>query len=511
MTTTSAPDTGYSYRRRWASAAVLSASLLVITVDLTILNVALPDLARDLRPTADQQLWIVDIYSLVLAGLLLSMSSLGDRWGRKRMLLTGFAMFGGASALVLVADSPGEVIAVRALLGIGGAMIMPNTLSLLRSVFTDPAERATALGLWAAVSGLGAAVGPIAGGVLLEYFSWRAAFLVNVPLMALALLAGWLILPESRHPSPARWDVVGAILSITGMVLLVWSIKRFAKESDLTAPVAWLALLAAVAVLAVFVRRCLRRTDALLDVRLFRRRPFSAGILAALGSMFALAAALLLLAQWLQLVEGHTPIQAGIRLLPIAGAAMVSSVIAAPLARRIGARRVLAGGIAVAGLGMASLYLGSETIPFGLIAAAQALVGFGIGSLAIASAMIMAGTPDAKAGNAAALEETAYDLGNVLGVAILGSIASVLYRSTLSSTPLPGVDGELAHAAGESLGSAMGIAQETGSVELAHRSAEAFTESLETTSLIGGIVLLAVAAAVFAITPRGTDITQQQH
>jgi MFS transporter, DHA2 family, multidrug resistance protein len=511
MTTTSALATGYSYRRRWASAAVLSASLLVITVDLTILNVALPDLAGDLRPTADQQLWIVDIYSLVLAGLLLSMSSLGDRWGRKRMLLSGFATFGGASALVLVADSPEAVIAVRALLGVGGAMIMPSTLSLLRSVFTDPAERATALGLWAAVSGLGAAVGPIAGGVLLEYFSWRAAFLVNVPLMAVALIAGWLILPESKHPSPARWDVVGAILSIAGMVLLVWSIKRFAKESDLTAPVAWLALLAAIAVLAFFVRRCLRRTDALLDVRLFRRRPFSAGILAALGSMFALAAALLLLAQWLQLVEGHSPIQAGVRLLPIAGAAMVSSVIAAPLARRIGARPVLAGGIAVAGIGMASLYLGSETIPFGLVAAAQALVGFGIGSLAIASAMIMAGTPDAKAGNAAALEETAYDLGNVLGVAILGSAASVLYRSTLSSTPLPGVDGELARAAGESLGSAMGIAAETGSAELAQRSAVAFTEALETTSLIGGVVLLAVAAAVYAITPRGTDITQQQH
>lgn len=497
-----------SFRRRWASAAVLSVSLLVVVVDMTILNIALPDLAADLRPSADQQLWIIDIYSLVLAGSLLSMSSLGDRWGRKRMLLLGFTMFGAASALALVATTPEIVIGVRALLGVGGAMIMPTTLSLLRSVFTDPSERATALGLWAAVSGLGAAVGPIAGGLLLEYFSWRAAFLVNVPLMGLALIAAAIILPESRHPQPGRWDVVGAGMSILGMVLLVWSIKRLAKE-EFAAPGAWVALAAAVIVLGAFVWRCMRRSDALLDIGLFTSRPFSAGVLAALGSMFGLAAALLLLAQWLQLVEGHSPIQAGIRLLPVAAAAMVSSILAPLTAKAIGARPVLAGGIALAGLGMAIMWWGSGSIPFGLVVVSQIFIGFGIGSLAIASAMIMSGTPDEKAGNAAALEETSYDLGNVLGVAVLGSIAAVLYRSTLTADLAGAPDPTMVSAAGESLGSAMTIAEQSNSPELAAAAADAFTGALRDTSLVGGLILMAVAGLVWMITPRGTDITQQ--
>src|SRR5690606_7109159 len=190
---------------------------LVIMMDITVLNVALPDLAAQLRPTANQQLWIVDAYSLALAGLLVPMSALADRWGRKRLLLTGFTVFGGVSLLVLAAASPAAVIAVRALLGAGGAMIMPTTLSMIRSVFTDPRERATALGVWAAVSSLGMAVGPIVGGVLLERFSWHAAFLVNVPLMVAALAAGLLLLPEVRAPNPGRWDVVATVLSVVGM------------------------------------------------------------------------------------------------------------------------------------------------------------------------------------------------------------------------------------------------------------------------------------------------------
>jgi DHA2 family multidrug resistance protein-like MFS transporter len=190
--------------RRWGALAVLSASLLVVVMDLTILTIALPDLAADLRPSAAQQLWIIDSYSLVLAGLLVSMSALADRWGRRRMLLAGFVVFGGASALVLVARSAETVVAVRALLGIGGAMIMPTTLSMIRTVFTDPRERATALGVWSAVAALGAAVGPIVGGLLLENFGWRAAFLVNVPCMAVALVAGVLVLPEARDPALAE-------------------------------------------------------------------------------------------------------------------------------------------------------------------------------------------------------------------------------------------------------------------------------------------------------------------
>ncbi|MDA3647132.1 MFS transporter [Saccharopolyspora indica] len=485
-------------RRRWAGLGVLAASLLVIAMDMTILNVALPSLAADLRPGADQQLWIIDVYSLVLAGLLIPMSRLADRWGRKKLLLSGFAVFGGASLLVLAADTAGAVIAVRALLGVGGAMIMPTTLSMIRSLFTDPRERATALGVWAAVSSLGMAVGPIAGGLLLEHFSWHAAFLVNVPLMIAALVAGLALLPEVRDPAPGRWDVLGTAQAIAGMVALIWAIKRLAKlgPADL---VSWAALAAAAGLLTWFVLRCLRRPDPLLDVGLFARRPFTAGVLAALASMFAMAALLLLVAQWFQLVEGLSPLQTGVYLLPMALGAAIASPLAPTVAARIGARTTVAGGLAVAGLGFLSLHVLPLTYPVVLLA--LTLLGIGASSLAIASAIIMSGTPPEKAGNAAAAEETAYDLGNVLGVAVLGSAASVAYRAYLEAGS-PGVPA----GAEESLGAALDIAAETGAAELAVRAEAAFNHSLAQTGLFGGLIMIATAVAVFLLLPKNTGL-----
>ncbi|WP_320669436.1 MFS transporter [Patulibacter defluvii] len=499
--------------RRWAALAVLSASLLVVTMDLTILNVALPELAADIEPSATEQLWIVDVYSLVLAGLLISMSAFADRRGRKLVLLAGFAVFGGASALVVVADSPLAVIAVRALLGIGGAMIMPTTLSMVRSIFLDPAERATALGVWSAVSAVGAAVGPIVGGFLLEHFSWQAAFLVNVPLMVLGIAAGVVLLPEVRVPRPGRWDAVATALSIAGMVALIWSIKHFAKQQDLLDPLALAALAAALVLLVAFVRRCLRRDDPLLDVRLFASRPFTAGVVAALGTMFGLAAVLFLLAQWLQLVEHHGPLAAGVRLLPLAGAGLLSSIVAPPLAARIGPRLVLAAGLAVAGAGLLVLGLAGRDLAYGTVAVALALVGGGVGSLAMASAIIMLGTPNERAGSAAAIEESAYDVGNVLGVAILGSVAALLYRDGLDLGPaLSGALGPEASAHAEgSLAAATAIADEARLPALASHAGDAFVSALADTSLIGGVAMLAVAALVFVLVPRGMTLTGSAH
>ncbi len=498
-----------SPRRRWAALAVLSASLLVVVMDMTILNVALPAIAADLAPSATEQLWIVDAYSLLLAGLLIPMSALADRVGRKRMLLAGFGVFGAASLLVLLADAPLAVIAVRALLGVGGAMIMPTTLSSIRVIFPDPAERAKALGVWAATSSSGIAVGPIVGGFLLEHFSWQAAFLVNVPVMVAAVVAGILLLPESRDPAPGRWDVLGTALSIVGMVSLVWSIKRFA-EHGVGDPAPWLALVAAVALLTWFVRRCLRRPDPLLDVRLFRRLPFTGGAVAALVAMFAMGAALLLLAQWLQLVEGHSPLAAGVRLLPLAVGAVVASPLAPVLAGRIGARTVLAGGLAVAGVGFLLLRLAGDDLGYPVVAVALALLGAGAGSLTIASAIIMAGTPPEKAGNAAAVEEVSYDLGTVLGVAILGSVAAALYRSGLEDAA-SGVAPELVDEAGESLGAALEIAAGTGDATLALQAQTAFTDALIQVGLVGGLLLLAFSVLVFRLVPRGFDVTHQSH
>ncbi|MEU0491367.1 MFS transporter [Nocardiopsis sp. NPDC006139] len=508
MTAHPPPTTTPTRRRRWAGLAVLSAGLLVVAMDMTVLNVALPDLAAHLRPTAAQQLWIIDIYSLVLAGLLVPMSALADRWGRRLLLLTGFTVFGGASLLVLLADTPAAVIAVRSLLGAGGAMIMPTTLSMIRSLFPDPRERATALGVWAATSSLGMAVGPILGGLLLEHFTWHAAFLVNVPVMAAALAAGLLLLPEARDPAPGTWDATATVQAIVGMVALVWAIKHFAKAGP-GDPAAWAALAAALAVLTWFVLRCLRRPDPLLDVRLFARPQFTAGVLAALTSMLAMAALLLLVAQWLQLVLMLSPFMAGIHLTPMAAGAVIASPLAPRVADLIGARAALSGGLAVAGAGLALLHLAPPLVP--VVLTALLLIGCGAGALTIASAIIMSGTPAAKAGNAAAIEETAYDLGNVLGVAVLGSIAAALYRARLDTAGITGpTTTELAHAR-ESLGAALEIAEHTGTAELAARAGTAFTDSLSLTGLIGALVMLTAAAAVFALVPRRLDLHTQHH
>ncbi|GAA2671553.1 quaternary ammonium compound efflux MFS transporter QacA [Streptomyces aculeolatus] len=501
---------GLSRGRRWAALAVLSASLLVIAMDVTILNVALPHITADLAPSAAQQLWIVDVYALILAGLLVPVSALADRYGRKRMLLAGYLLFGGFSLAILAADSAAGVILIRALLGVAGAMIMPTTLSMVRVVFTDPRERATALGVWAATSAVGIAVGPVVGGLLLTHVSWHSAFLINVPLMAAAIVAGLFLLPEYRTAHRPRWDVPGTVAIIAGMVALVWSIKHFAKEG-FGAPESWAALGAAVLALGWFVRRNLRRPDPMLDLRLFRRPPFTAGIVAALASMFALGALLLLVAQWLQLVDGRTPLQAGVALTPAAIAMCVASPLAPALAARIGARTVLAGGLAIAGLGFLVIHLAPSPIGYPWMAVALALLGGGGGSLAVASGIVMAGTPQEKAGNAAALEETSYELGSVLGVAVLGSIAAAVYRSRLGEGALSALTPGQAGDARESLAGAVEVAERTGSAGLAARAGDAFVDSLALTGLVGFFALLGAAVLTAVLVPRNLDLTKQSH
>ncbi|WP_034516071.1 MFS transporter [Actinomadura rifamycini] len=497
--------------RRWAGLAVLSASLLLVVMDITILNVALPAISADLRPDTVSLLWMVDVYALVVAGLLVTVSALGDRWGRKRMLISGFAVFGTASVLVVFADSPGDVIAVRALLGVGGAMIMPSTLSMIRTLFPDGRERATALGVWAAMAAFGAAFGPIVGGFLLEHFSWHSAFLVNVPVMAAAIVAGLLLLPEARHPRPGPLDFPAVVLSMAGMVALVYAIKNAGKYG-LTDATALVSAAVAAAALGWFVRRSLRRPDPLLDLRLFRLPSFGAGALAAMTTELAMAGMMLLMAQWMQLVQGYGPLETGLRLLPTALAAIVASPAAPAVAARVGARTVLAGGLAVAALGFAVLGLAPQPIGYWPVALALMLIGLGMGSLAIASAVIMAGAPPEKAGSAAAVEETSYDIGGALGIALLGSLAAAVYRSDLSTGELAslGVTGGAADAARESLTGALDVA---GSVNasLADSARTAFEHSLGLTGLAGALLMLAAAAVVWRLTPRDLDLSAADH
>lgn len=491
MTTTTRPQPAAAQdRRRWAGLAVLAASLLVVVMDMTVLNVALPDLTEDLHAGALAQLWIVDVYSLVLAGLLVPVAALADRWGRRRMLLTGFTIFAVASLAALVARSPGDVIAVRALLGVGGAMIMPATLSLIRALFPDARERAFALGLWAATAAVGGAVGPIVGGALLSAFSWHAAFLVNVPLMVVALVAGLLLLPESRSEQPGRVDAIGVLLSVGGMVAAVYGVKHLGK-GDLDVPTL-LVLVAGLAMLAGFVLRCLRQDEPMLAVRLFANPVFRAGVVTALVSSTAMMALLFVGSQWLQLVQGWSPLKAGVALLPMALGGLIGPPLAPAVAARFGARNVVVAGLVVLAAGLLVIWLLPRPMPYAGIAVSLLLVGFGTAALGLASALIMGAAPAYQAGSAAAVEEMSYEVGGVLGIALLGSLAGAVYRHGL---PAGAPD-----AAVESVTGALGTAVEPAALA-------SYTDAFGIVGLAGAVITLVVAVLVWRGLPEDVDVS----
>lgn len=500
-----------SAKQRWTALVVLAGSLFVVMMDMTILFLALPGIIKELNPTATEQLWIIDVYSLILAGLLIPMSALADRWGRKKILLAGFAIFGLVSVSVVFAHTASFVIALRALLGIGGAMIMPTTLSMIRTIFSDGKERATALAVWAGVSGLGAVAGPLVGGLLLEHMSWHSAFLINVPIAAFAVIAGLFLLPEGKNPKPPRWDTLATVFIIGGMTGLVWSIKEFAKHGfgELTT---WVVLAVALILLVSFALRSLHQKNPMLEVRLFKRLPFTASAMAAFFSLFSMAAMILLISQWLQAVQKWEPLQAGLALLPLSIGAMIFSPLAPTLAKKFGARTVLSGGLIIAGIGMLIVYLISP-LTYGVIMPALVLIGMGMGSLAIASAIIMASTPHEKAGSAAAVEESVYELGNVFGVAIIGSIAAAAYRNSLdiASFASQGVTGELAKVSNESVIGAQAVSAQAGLSDLATKAVDAFNGSIAIASLAGAVMIITAAIIIFFMIPKSLDITEQQH
>lgn len=499
-----------SKSRRWASLLVLLLAQFVLSIDLTIMDIALPSITQEIRPTSDQQLWIVDVYSLILAGLLVPASSLSDRFGRKRFLLLGSLVFCIASALVLLASNAAEVIAVRGIMGVAAAMIMPTTISTLRNVFTDAKERAAALAAWSVIGGAGMALGPLIGGFLLEHFSWHSAFLVNIPLMGVAFVLGVFVLPEIRVRNLGKWDVLGAVMAFAGMVLTLWSVKRMAATMSVSDPVVLCALVVGVVLLIAFVRRCLHSDTPLLDVTLFKDRSFTAGILAALSAMFAMAGVLLMLSQWFQLVNGYTPLEAGIRTLPMAIASIIGGAVFPAAGIRFGARPTMVFGIAIAGVAMVATVLLRGNLTYPAVATVMALVGLGTGALSVGSAVIMGATPPEKASSGAAFEEIAYDLGNVLGVAIVGSIASIIYRQGFSVNYLRslGLDDASIKTAMDSYGGAVSVAQQTGVQELINEGAPAFTDALSWAIVVGGVILIVVAVVIHRLVPKGLSIAE---
>ncbi|MEV0794346.1 MFS transporter [Kribbella sp. NPDC050459] len=489
---------------RWLALAVLVLAVLLVAVDATVLGLATPFLSEDLQPSGNQLLWIGDAYSFVLAGLLVSMGSLGDRIGRKRILLIGATAFGAISVLNAYATSAEVMILARALLGVAGATLMPATLALIRNLFHDPRERSLAIGIWGAAASAGMAIGPIVGGVLLENFWWGSVFLINLPVMAVLVVVGARLLPESRNPAPGPWDLVSVVLSMIGMVGIVYAIKEFAAHGFDWVPVA--AAVAGAIALYGFVRRQRRLPIPLLDLSLFRSRGFSSAVLADLLTILGLSGLIFFLSQYLQLVQGLRPIEAGLAELPAAIGSIVAGLLAGQVARRFSVRAVVAGGLAAIGLALAALTTISADTGYPLLGAALLAVGAGAGlSFTVTADVILAAVPKEEAGAASAVSETAYELGAALGIALLGSIVTGVYRNFTGPAGTP----EAAH---ESLGGAVEAAAQLPpqtAAALLDAARESFAHGVSIAAGVGAVVLLATAVAAWFLL-RGQRLSTER-
>jgi MFS transporter, DHA2 family, multidrug resistance protein len=466
--------------REWAALAVLVLAVVLLAVDGTVLALAVPALTADLQPTAGELLWIGDVYGFALAGLLVLMGGLADRFGRKRVLLIGSAAFGIASGVAAFASDPGTLIAARAALGVAGATLMPSTLSLIRNLFPVARQRTRAIALWSAAASGGAVLGPLVGGVLLEHFWWGSVFLINLPVMVVLLVAGWFLLPESRDPRPGRLDVLGAVQSVVAVLAVVYAVKEVVGHGP--TPVAGVTALVGVLVAVLFVRRQRRVPSPLVDLRLFANRAFSGALASQLIALIALMGLLFFFSQYLQLVRGHSALEAGLRELPLTLASLAVLVVVGPLVARAGLGRAIGLGLGLSAVGMLAL-AGAEALPgYAWLAAALLVLGAGFGlAFTLSTDAAVGSVAPHRAGTASALSETSYELGAALGVALLGSLQTVLYRAHLPT--------EFGGAARESLARAGQVLD--GDRLAAAR--ESFTWAMQVTST-GAALLLAVAA-----------------
>jgi len=476
---------------RWACLALACLATLLLSLDLTVLHLALPRMVAELGASSTQLLWIADIYGFALAGLLITMGNLGDRIGRKRLLLIGSVAFGVASAVTAYAPNPESLIVARALLGVAGATIMPSTLSILRNVFTDPGERTMAVGVWSGMSAAGFALGPVVGGLLLDHFWWGSVFLINLPIMAVVLVGGVIVLPESRNPDAGRIDLPSVVLSFAGIVAIIHAVKETADKSLEHVDVLVAGPLGIVC-LAVFSWRQTRLAEPLIDIRLFRRRAFTASITTNLLAIFAMMAMSLIFAWYFQLVLGWTPLQAGLATLPGGLSGAVGGILAAKLIGPLGRNGVVALGLAM----NAASYVYYSTLSleanYPIMVVAMLVGGMGVGlAFTVNNDNVLATAPARRAGAAAAVSETSFELGGALGIAILGSVLNATY-SGMVRVPA-GVDGE---AARESIAGAMGVARSLPpeqAAQLVRAARVAFVEAVQTTALTTAATLAVVA------------------
>lgn len=493
----SRPASAVAGARAWLGLALLALPTMLLGLDLTLLHLALPALAADLRPTSTEALWIMDAYGFMIAGFLITMGTLGDRIGRRKLLMMGAAAFAAASVLAAFSTSAPMLIAARALLGIAGATLMPSTLALITNMFADPRERALGFGIWATMFALGMALGPVVGGVLLAQFWWGAGFLIAVPVLGLLLLLAPLLLPEYRAAHAGRLDLASVGLSLAAMLPVIYGIKQIAKDGFGLHPLGVMAV--GFIFVVLFIGRQRRLADPLLDVRLFANRAFSVALIVLLFGLVAVGGTMLLVTQYLQLVAGLSPFAAGLWMGPPA-LAMVAAGVAAPLlARRIRPGFVVAGALGLSAVGYLMLtQLDNSATGIVLVVVGFSLAYLGLGTIAaLGTDLVVGSAPADKAGSAAAMSETVQDLGVSLGIAVLGSLATVLYRGQMLDGISEGLTAHAREAVGDSLWAASSAA-----AELPHglidEAQAAFMAGLGAVALLNavGVSILAVLAAV---------------
>jgi DHA2 family multidrug resistance protein-like MFS transporter len=508
VTTTPDPNAGpRAGRREWIGLAVLALPCLLYAMDLTVLFLAVPALTRDLQPSSAELLWITDIYGFLLAGALITMGTLGDRIGRRRLLLIGAAAFGAVSVLAAFSTSAEMLIASRALLGIAGATLAPSTLSLISNMFHDADQRKFAIGVWVMSFSLGGAIGPIVGGAMLEFFWWGSVFLLAVPVMALLLVVGPRLLPEYRDPAPGRFDVTSAAMSLFAVLAVIYGAKHTVEHGLGSA--AALSIAAGIAVGALFARRQRTVTDPLIDLRLFAVPAFAISLAANTLALFVIGGAFLFIAQYMQLVAGLSALEAGLWMLPSASAFIVGSMLAPMLVRRVSAAHVVSGGMLLAATGLAMLTRIDDASSLALLVAGSVTMDIGLALvIVLGTDLIVASVPPERAGAASGISETGAELGGALGIAVLGSVGAAVYRGEMAAVVPADAPHAAVEAARDTLGGAVQAADQL-PAGLLDDAVAAFTHGLQIASAATAVLALGVAilsAYLLRETDAGADV-----
>jgi DHA2 family multidrug resistance protein-like MFS transporter len=499
--TGAAPRAG---RKEWMGLGVLAIACVLYVMDLTVLHLAVPAISAALQPSSTQLLWIIDIYGFLVAGSLITMGTLGDRIGRRRLLMIGATAFGFASVLAAFSTSAEMLIATRALLGIAGATLAPSTLSLIRSMFLDPRQRTVAIGVWITSFSVGAAIGPLLGGLVLEFFWWGAVFLLAVPVMGLLLVLGPRLLPEYRDPDAGRPDLASAAMSLAAVLAVIFGLKQIAQDG-----LAWLPAMSIVAGLVlggVFVRRQRTLADPFIDLKLFRIPAFSASLATYGLGILVVFGGFLFLPQYLQLVIGLSPLEAGLWTLPWALAFIVGSNLTPLIVRRVRPAFVMAAGLTLAALGFAVFTQVDAASVFAVIVVGSVLFSLGTAPVfTLTNDLIIGSAPPERAGAAAGISETAAEFGGALGIAIFGSIGVAIYRGAIGSALPAGVPPEAAEIARDTLGGAIEVAgQLPGQLgpALIDAAREAFTQGLHLAAAISAVGSIGLAILVLTLLRR---------